>query len=346
MPGPRPTLWRATNPRTSPAYLRHPRGYAAAALFRITGNSAYQNQFSNDVSSVTSTTVLGQGESAYPVMLYALTGGVVQPNASLLNRMRSSVLATADEYGITTSSKRSLRWGGHFYMPMLVGQQTTPAILEVAVGHAVARKTNPSKAQQYLAILYTTCDYFLGVNSLNMTWVTGLGARCPNQVFHIDAWCRGYHPGIIPYGPWRTETDNPTWVTDHDWPNLTVFPAITNWPGNERWFDNRWSPMNSEFTVHQNAAPAAAIFGLLCAPGPAAPAAPPAVALSITDTHTNAFVLSWPAESTGGLVLQQNSDFSSTNWTTVPVLPVDDGTNKRVTLAPSLTQQLFRLKWP
>ena len=26
--------------------------------------------------------------------------------------------------------------------------------------------------------------------------------------------------------------------------------------------------MNSEFTIHQNIAPAAAIFGFLCAPGP------------------------------------------------------------------------------
>jgi hypothetical protein len=30
-----------------------------------------------------------------------------------------------------------------------------------------------------------------------------------------------------------------------------VHPAIDAWPGNERWFDNRCSPMNSEFTIHQ-----------------------------------------------------------------------------------------------
>jgi hypothetical protein len=45
-----------------------------------------------------------------------------------------------------------------------------------------------------------------------------------------------------------------------------VYPEIDAWPGNERWFDNRCSPMNSEFTIHQNLAPTAALFGFLCAP--------------------------------------------------------------------------------
>jgi hypothetical protein len=210
----------------------------------------------------------------------------------------------------------------------------------------VAKTTNPAQAQQYLGILYTTCDYFLGGNSLNMTWATGLGVRHPNQVFHIDSWCLGYHPGMIPYGPWRTETANPTWVTDHDWPNLTVYPAITNWPGNERWYDNRWSPMNSEFTISQTIAPSAAIFGLLCAPGLAAPVTPPAVPITITNTLTNALLLRWPSESTGGLVLQQSTNLSGANWIAVPQFPADDGTNKSVLAPPASPIQVFRLKWP
>ncbi len=344
--------WARTNTlagdeaKTNPGPLSYPRAYAAAALFRITNDRNYENQFRADESAVTSTTVLGQGEPAYPVILYALGAGVGQPDATLLSRMRAAVLATADEYGINTSAKRSLRWGGNFWMPMLVGQQTAPAVLEVAAGYAVARQTNPTKARQYLGILYTTCDYFLGCNSLNMTWSTGLGARHPNQVFHIDSWCLGYHPGIIPYGPWRTENSNPTWVTDHDWPNLTVYPAITNWPGNERWFDNRWSPMNSEFTIHQTIAPSAAMFGLLCAPGLDAPTAPPAVTLSITNTLTNALLITWPSDSTGGLVLQQTTNPAATNWSAVPQLPGDDGTNRSVLTPSAAPSQSFRLKWP
>ena len=280
-------------------------------------------------------------------MLYALGGGTATYDTTTRNRMRSAVLATADEYGINTPAKRSLRWGGNFYFPMLVGQQTTPNVLEVAVGYAIARQSNPTKATQYLGSLYTTADYFLGGNSLNMTWTTGLGPRHPNQVFHIDSWCVGYHPGMIPYGPWRTENNNPTWVTDHDFPNLTVYPAVANWPGNERWHDNRWSPMSSEFTISQTLAPSAALFGLLCAPGPDAAAAPPKVKLSITNTQSNAVLVAWPSESTGGLVLQQTSNlFATTAWSPVPQFPADDGTNKRVAVTAAGAFLTFRLKWP
>jgi len=345
--------WAQTNTlagdesKTDPTLLKNPRAYAAAALFRVTGNTNYQNQFSSDESSVTAGTVLDQGEASYPVMLYALGGGSAAYDATTRNRMRSAILATADEYGINTAAKRSLRWGGNFYFPMLVGQQTTPNVLEVAVGYAVAKTSNSTKAAQYLGSLYTTADYFLGGNSLNMTWATGLGSRHPNQVFHIDSWCVGYHPGMIPYGPWRTENNNPTWVTDHDFPNLTVYPAVANWPGNERWHDNRWSPMSSEFTIHQNIAPSAALFGLLCAPGPDAPAAPPKVKVSITNTQSNAVLISWPSESTGGLILQSTSNlFPGTNWSSVSQFPADDGTNKSVAVAPAGALLNFRLKWP
>ena len=114
----------------------------------------------------------------------------------------------------------------------------------------------------------------LGCNALNTTWVTGLGPRHPNQIFHMDAWYNGqdgFHPGLIPYGPWRKQKDLGQGPWDVAWPHGTVYPSIDEWPGNERWFDNRCSPMNSEFTVHQNLGPAAAVFGFLCAPSSTSP---------------------------------------------------------------------------
>jgi hypothetical protein len=104
--------------------------------------------------------------------------------------------------------------------------------------------------------------------------------------------------------------------------------------------------MNSEFTIHQTIAPSAALFGVLCAPGPAAAAAPPSVPISITNTGTNALLLSWPSDATGGLVLQQSTDLTNTNWAAVAQVPVDDGTNKTVVAQPVWPLQVFRLKWP
>ena len=85
----------------------------------------------------------------------------------------------------------------------------------------------------------------------------------------MDAWYNGkgkYHPGLIPYGPWRKQKEFGSGPWDSDWANSTVYPPIDAWPGNERWFSNRGCPMSSEFTIHQNIGPAAALFGFLCGP--------------------------------------------------------------------------------
>jgi len=249
--------------------LAEPRAYASAALFRLTGGPDYEKQFIADTADITPVTLLWDDRQYGPVV-YALGGGRTPPDAAARGRIRASLLATADEIA-NVADKRALRWGGNWSMPMLIGQQTTPWVLQVAVGHALAGKEDPARARRYLSVLYTTCDYFLGCNALNMTWVTGLGPRHPMQVFHMDAWYNGkgaFHPGIIPYGPWRKEKALGQGPWDAAWPHETVHPAIDEWPGNERWFENRCAPLTGEFTIHQNTAPAAALFGLLCAPGP------------------------------------------------------------------------------
>jgi endoglucanase len=264
--------WARTNTRPGDEQkepvLRETRAYAAAALFRITGDKAYERQLAADTSDISPNTALWDDRQYGPI-LYALGGGKTQPDASLQRKLRAAVLTTADTIALEVCSKRALRWGGNWYMPMLVGQQTTPFVLQAAAGYALTRDKEPAKAERYLTALYTTCDYFLGCNALNMTWATGLGPRHPRQVFHMDAWYNGkdqFHPGVIPYGPWRKEKDQGQGPWDAAWPHKTLYPPIDDWPGNERWFDNRCSPMSSEFTVHQNTAPAAALFGFLCAP--------------------------------------------------------------------------------
>jgi endoglucanase len=267
--------WARKNTRPGDDSPRHPlktpRAYAAAALFHLTGDKGYETQFVNDIADVTATTALWD-EGQYGPEVYAMPGGKAAPDPVVLRRVRAALLFTADAITSDVAEKRALRWGGNWYMPMLVGQQTTPWVLQLAVANALTWQSDPARATRYRATLYTTCDYFLGCNALNTTWVTGLGPRHPSHVFHMDAWYNGkgrFHPGIIPYGPWRKERDEGQGPWDVAWPHKTVYPPIDDWPGNERWFDNRCSPMNSEFTIHQNLAPAAALFGILCAPGPA-----------------------------------------------------------------------------
>ena len=221
-------------------------------------------------------------DGQYGPEVYALGGGKGRPDPALLKRVRAAIQNVADT-SCDVADKRALRWGGNWYMPMLVGQQTTPLALQLAVAQALFRSSDRVRAECYLATLYTTCDYVLGCNPLNMTWATALGVRHPLHVFHMDAWYNGKdrcHPGVIPYGPWRDGRSEGQGPWDVAWPHKTVYPPIGAWPGNERWFDNRCSPMNSEFTIHQTIGPSAAIFGILCAPGPAARAAAPREELS------------------------------------------------------------------
>lgn len=253
--------------------LRDQRLYASAALFRLTGDEAYHEQFIKDSRHIGAKTILA-GDGLYGPWIYALAGGKGAPEPATHERIKSAVLSTADEIVINTPSKRALRWGGNFGFPMLIGQQTTPWVMEGAVGYALTKNKDPDKARAYLANLYNTADYFLGTNSLNMTWITGVGPRYPTHIFHMDAWYgdkEGYHPGLIPYAHWKKDTKgNGPW--DRGWPHHTVHPEIDLWPGNVRYFANRCSPMTSEFTVHQQSGPAGAFYGFLNAISTAAPA--------------------------------------------------------------------------
>src|SRR5262249_38273464 len=150
------------------------------ALFRLTGEQAYESQFESDVAAGDLAGTLWE-DGQYGAEVYALAGGKSRPKAALLKRVRAAIFAVADMID-DTAQKRALRWGGNWYMPMLVGQQTTPLVLQLAVARALALPTDRARAERYLSTLFTTCDYFLGCNALNMTWATGLGPRHPVHV--------------------------------------------------------------------------------------------------------------------------------------------------------------------
>jgi hypothetical protein len=256
---------RAGDEEKNGGRLRRVRAYAAASLFALTADPAYEAQFIADTKDIEAGTYIWDELQLQAPAVYALIG---KGDAAVLKRMTEALLHTADEEMRVTPSKRALRWGGSYSMPMLIGQQTTPLALPGAVAYTLTRSADPARARGYLAALFTTCDYFLGTNALNQTWVTGIGPRQPTEVFHMDAWYNGkgkYHDGLIPYSPWRKQADQGSGPWDVDWANPTAYPHIDRWPGNERWFSNRCSPMASEFTVHQNIGPAAAIYGFLCA---------------------------------------------------------------------------------
>ncbi|MEM6698860.1 MAG: glycoside hydrolase family 9 protein, partial [Bacteroidota bacterium] len=247
--------------------IRWKRNYAAAALYRLTEEVNYQNIFLNTWESIPpESREMIEDSEAFGAYLYASTT-LNSINTSLQNEVLAKLEQTADYYLLDNIDNRACRWGGNIYLPMLIGQPTTPLVFEGLMGYVLLRDKKPSKAANYWKYLHTTADYFLGTNPLNMTWISGLNEHSPKNVFHLDArYDDSDEPivGVIPYGPWLRQpfySNIGPW--DNHWSEKTVYPAIDEWPGHERWFSQRNVPLASEFTVHQNTIAGAVIYGAL-----------------------------------------------------------------------------------
>jgi hypothetical protein len=133
---------------------------------------AYEARILADNSDVSEIHYL-RHEARYGPWLYALTHGdsaPTAPDAAARARITAAVLHSSDETRLATSARRALRRGDDFSMPMPIGQQTTPWVLEGAVGHQLhQRRGDTEKARRTLAALLTTCGYSLGTNSHNLT---------------------------------------------------------------------------------------------------------------------------------------------------------------------------------
>jgi endoglucanase len=249
--------------------LIHLRAYAAASLYKTTGNSVYHTQFLMDAPALNlSSSNSGLTESkAFGAWQYCSMPGGLATDLSVFNACKDAILATADLQLLFPGLEgRACRWGGNLWYPMLVGHGTTPFVTEGVMAMALFRNSEPSKAQAYKTVIHNTADYFLGTNPLNMTWISGLGEDYPKHIFHIDSWYSpsgGTRQGVNVYGPWRREYFGPYGWWRTDWPAFTTYPAIEDFPGHERWFSIRTAPLSTEFTIHQSNITSAFVFGAL-----------------------------------------------------------------------------------
>lgn len=237
------------------------RMYAAVNLFRITGKESYHDAAKDILEELKSSFGLNEDER-WGVYSYLLSGNATRDKI-LQSNLMTVALSTADNQVVNAVSKRACRWGGNWNMPMLVGQATTPWVLEAIFAYEL------TGIRKYKDAVHTTADYFLGCNPLNTTWITGTGPVPATCGFHLDSrynhnWV--VYPGFIPYGPWSMNYDyNPfTYIIDgvetegghgpwnKDWANFSQYPVMNNWPGHERWNGNIHAPLSSENTIHQN----------------------------------------------------------------------------------------------
>jgi endoglucanase len=249
--------------------IKHIRLYAAASIFKLTGITSYNTKFIEDIAPIlTAAQLVDQNDLRWGLYSYATMPNNINANEALRAQMDSTIKFNADFFVYFTGDKRAMRWVGNYWKPMNTGQPTTPSVFELIMAYHRTKNTEPVKASEYLKYIYTSCDYYLGNNPQNATWVSGLGEKSPKGIFHIDSWYSGADiwPGNVPYGPWRNSGDpnvgQGPWSTF--WAYKTIFPTdIYVWPGHEQWFSQKTVPLGNENTIHENQAPAAAAYGFL-----------------------------------------------------------------------------------
>lgn len=284
--------WADNNTQGNDENVKHfieNRAAAAAWLYKMTGEASYLTQLKADLTAKNITSTSSDlGESQWAVWAYVTIDGTDSRYSGTFDQTLQDDLFNAikkDAKNKVTNSidnNRSMRMGGNWFQPVWNGQATTPWILSAIVAKKAAEDRSDADAQKFMDACYTTTDYFLGNNPLGYVWMTNVGHEHPKNILHKDSEYDNvpeFVPGIPPYSP-RTIGD---WWMGADYNNVhdndfcltdgRLYPAYYDastklqWPVHELYFDNYTSPPGTEFTVHQNCAPAAAAYGFVTADG-------------------------------------------------------------------------------
>ncbi|MEO0471373.1 MAG: glycoside hydrolase family 9 protein [Bacteroidota bacterium] len=239
------------------------RMHAAAWLYKMTADATYQTDFENDAADLMATSIDPNEKNIHQAVWVYLNTDHSNVNLNLQSSLEAQFFAMVDQFYVDVAEARACRMAYNIYSPSVLGIGfTTPQIFPLIMAYELS---GDPTYKQYIS---TSCDYTLGGNPLNMTWVTGLGARWPRNVANLDSWFDDIEdvlPGIVPYAIYK-----PAWA----WNNGGVFSPgyghasawpndVFNWPIHELYFDQRYSWITSEYTVWQNIGPAAAAYAYL-----------------------------------------------------------------------------------
>jgi len=287
--------WAHDQNKDSEDDVNRARMEASAALYRYTGETSYQDDFRSSKNN--------DGSWKYKLWFninpwhYAATlFGMIPDDHPGLDRDLKQVciddiVTQANLETVETANDRGFRYGLDKDILFMLGTFSTPHTYLAAVAYEFTGD------QKFLDACYSTCDYCLGGNQMDMVKMSGLGENPERQPFHPDSWylidynSRVYTnpilPGYVTYemhktGDWMMG-ENWNWVGDEDYSRSTAYPAIANFPDAEARFWNRNSIAGSEFTIHQTQVMAIFGYGYLCGEyaGPFIPNTRPTVALNL-----------------------------------------------------------------
>ncbi len=240
---------------------------AAAFLYNVTGNTAYEDMV-NSLSDATSDT----SEIVNPStknQLWACAGYLKTQRTvhypTLFGRMKNSIINEAKNKEANYSNSRPTRRASDNNTGWF---KTDQNVQRCIVAHAVA--TNPSDIALFENAMVLEADWGLGRNNMNTIIMTTATTPLEDKRSIRNAYTTGrddgspgVHPGHTPY------------LNTEDWassgmvgnrPSVLAamcYPAYSGWPAAEGYFDTRYVWAHTEFTPQQTMRGKMALYAYL-----------------------------------------------------------------------------------
>ncbi|MEM7056703.1 MAG: glycoside hydrolase family 9 protein [Pseudomonadota bacterium] len=241
--------WAEANPKSlseteAIARMATARVTAAAELFRLTEDDAYDTAFQESFAYADGISAEWYEHQFEAAFTYARTQGADQALAAL---GQQAILANA-EFERDISDRGGFGETINPYAPYGWGNTSTHADEAELFIRAHALTGDDAWIPEVEADL----QYPLGANPLNLSYVTGLGSRQPEEILHGDLDVLGRDelpPGITLYGPYSIHDYGQDFYHDIMWAD--VFPNFWRTPISESFQGFSVFVPSTEFTVQQ-----------------------------------------------------------------------------------------------
>jgi endoglucanase len=227
--------------------------YAAACLYRATGEQVYLDDF---IECRTWYNDLNANNGTY---VYCLTPsdrwpGFTADNKTLQNNLKSTIEEMAFSEGLDQANARALRFIKKQNAGIAWGRYYPKVMLQMVHHHF-------SENDDVLDLLFTTADLYLGVNSDQQVFISGAEEYNADRLFrdmlnldsHFDG-VPGWIPGIPPYKHSASYYDASHYIEPSD-PN--------DWPLMEQCIDARYYIPAGEYTIQETVSPLTTLFSYL-----------------------------------------------------------------------------------
>lgn len=166
------------------------RYWAAAALFKATGKSKYNDAFKQLAGQSIETGYDWQSVGSFGNDAYLAAAGadsaIVEKIKNQIKKDANKVLSATKQDAYGTANEGVFYWGSNM------------AILNDAIYMQVANTIAPNN--EYIDYAKEHVNYCFGKNALAMSFVTGYGTKYPQNLHHRPSMVRGAAPGMIAGG--------------------------------------------------------------------------------------------------------------------------------------------------